>query len=146
MKNDAKLTNIIKDKIPVEAGYLAIGMGFGVLMSVNGYAIGWTALMSLLVFAGSMQYAAVGLLTGGASLLTFALTTLAVNARHLFYGVSMIDKYKGTGIAKPYMIFGLTDETYALVCSKDRSKAGCKHRVECLCLCLDIGSLSVAEL
>ncbi len=122
MKDDAKLINIIKDTIPVAAGYLAIGMGFGVLMSVNGYAIGWTALMSLLVFAGSMQYAAVGLLTGGASLLTFALTTLAVNARHVFYGVSMIDKYKGTGAAKPYLIFGLTDETYALVCSQDKSK------------------------
>jgi 4-azaleucine resistance transporter AzlC len=63
-----------------------------------------------------MQYAAVGLLTGGASFLTTALTTLMVNARHLFYGVSMIDKYKGTGVRKPYLIFALTDETYSLVC------------------------------
>lgn len=65
-----------------------------------------------------MQYAAVGLLTGGASLLTSALTTLMVNARHLFYGLSMLEKYKNTGKRKPYLIFALTDETYSLVSRK----------------------------
>lgn len=72
--------------------------------------------MSVLIYAGSMQYAAIGLITGGASLLTVALTTLMVNARHLFYGISMIERYGGMGAAKPYLIFALTDETYSLVC------------------------------
>ena len=71
--------------------------------------------MSLFIYAGSMQYVGVGLLTGGVSLVTAALTTLMVNARHLFYGISMIDAYKGTGRKKPYLIFALTDETYSLV-------------------------------
>ena len=64
-----------------------------------------------------MQYVAVGLLAGGASLITVALTTLMVNARHLFYGISMLDKYKNTGKIKPYLIFALTDETYSLLCN-----------------------------
>ncbi|MBP3691804.1 MAG: AzlC family ABC transporter permease, partial [Clostridia bacterium] len=67
--------------------------------------------------AGSMQYVALGLFGGGASLITVALTTLMVNARHLFYGISMLDKYKNTGVKKPYLIFALTDETYSLLCN-----------------------------
>jgi 4-azaleucine resistance transporter AzlC len=73
--------------------------------------------MSLLIYAGSMQYVAVGLLTGGASLLTAGVTALMVNARHLFYGISMLEKYRKLGFRKPYLIFTLTDETYSLVCS-----------------------------
>ena len=105
-----------KATIPVLTGYLVLGFGFGIIMRSSGYGILLTFAMSLFIYAGSMQYAAVGLLTGGASFLTTALTTLMVNARHLFYGVSMIDKYKGTGVRKPYLIFALTDETYSLVC------------------------------
>ena len=75
--------------------------------------------MSLVVYAGSMQYVAVGLLAGGASLMTVALTTFLVNARHLFYGISMLDKYKNIGKIKPYLIFALTDETYSLLCHDD---------------------------
>ncbi|MEE0867313.1 MAG: AzlC family ABC transporter permease [Clostridia bacterium] len=73
------------------------------------------------MLAGSMQYVAVGLITSGASLLPVAFTTLMVNARHLFYGISMIDKYKGTGLKKPYLIFSLTDETYSIVCSSEKN-------------------------
>ena len=71
--------------------------------------------MSLFIYAGSMQYVAIPLLTSGASLLTAAATAFVVNARHLFYGISMVDAYKGMGRKKPYLIFGLTDETYSLV-------------------------------
>ena len=71
--------------------------------------------MSLFIYAGSMQFMTVSLLTGGAGLLTAALTTLVVNARHLFYGISMVDAYKGAGNKKPYLIYALTDETYSLV-------------------------------
>ena len=97
------------------AGYIVLGMGFGILMRNAGYGVLWAASMSLLIYAGSMQYMAVSLLTGGAGLLTTALTTLVVNARHLFYGISMVDAYKGAGKKKPYLIFALTDETYSLV-------------------------------
>lgn len=98
------------------AGYVVLGIGFGVLLRTNGYGILWAFVISLFVYAGSMQYVLVGLLSGGASFLTTALTTFMVNARHLFYGISMIDRYKNTGWKKPYLIFALTDETYSLVC------------------------------
>ncbi len=102
--------------IPVMAGYVVLGIGFGILMRNAGYGVLWSGAMGLFIFAGSMQYVGVGLLTGGASILTAILTTIMVNARHLFYSISMIDKYKGAGKYKPYMIFALTDETYSLLC------------------------------
>lgn len=73
-------------------------------------------LMSIFIYAGSMQFVAINLISAGAGLITTALTTVMVNARHLFYGISMIDKYKETKPYKTYLIFGLTDETYSLVC------------------------------
>ena len=103
--------------VPVMTGYLVLGFGFGIILKANGYGILLAFAMSLLIYAGSMQYVAIGLLTGGASLITTAITTLMVNARHLFYGISMLDKYRNTGKIKPYLIFALTDETYSLVCS-----------------------------
>lgn len=111
-------TAVIKT-IPVMMGYIVLGIGFGILFEKNGYGFWWAVAMSIFIFAGSMQYVTVGLITGGASLISTALTTLMVNARHLFYGVSMVNKYKGTGWKKPYLMFGLTDETYSLVCSGD---------------------------
>lgn len=110
-----------KSSLPVMAGYLVLGAGFGMMMKAAGYGAGWAFAMSLLVYAGSMQYAAVGLLGGGVSLVSLALTTLMVNARHLFYGISMLEPYRKAGAAKPYLIFALTDETYSLVCSGKRS-------------------------
>lgn len=104
------------DTVPVLTGYLVLGFGFGIIMKANGLGIFLTLAMSIFIYAGSMQYVTVGLLTGGASLVTAALTTLMVNARHLFYGISMLEHYKGTGRRKPYLIFALTDETYSLVC------------------------------
>ncbi len=102
--------------LPVMAGYSVLSMGFGILLRSKGYGVGWAFAMSSIIYAGSMQYLAVDLLAGGVSLLTAALTTLMVNARHLFYGISMIDKYKNTGWKKPYLIFALTDEVYSLNC------------------------------
>lgn len=107
--------------IPVLTGYLALGFGFGILLTANGFGILLAFAMSLFIYAGSMQYVAIGLLAGGAPLITVAVTTLIVNARHLFYGVSMLDKYKNIGKIKPYLIFALTDETYSLLCT-DNSK------------------------
>lgn len=106
-----------RQSLPVMAGYIVLGMGFGVLLETKGYGVFWALAMSLFIYAGSMQYVAIDLLTGGASLISAALMTLMVNARHLFYGISMIERYRDTGAAKPYLIFSLTDETYSLVCS-----------------------------
>jgi len=102
--------------LPVMAGYLVLGFGFGLISEKNGYGILYVLAMSGFIFAGSMQYVLIGLLTSGASLLTTALTTLMVNARHLFYGISMIGPYQHAGKRRPYLIFALTDETYSLVC------------------------------
>ena len=113
--NRTLLRKAFLDTIPVMTGYLVLGIGFGILLLQNGYGFWWSLAMSAFIYAGSMQYLAVSLLTGGASLLTAALTTLMVNARHLFYGISMVGKYQGTGKKKPYLIFALTDETYSLV-------------------------------
>ena len=103
------------DTVPVMTGYVFLGFGFGILMQQNGFGVLWAGAMSLLIYAGSMQYVAIPLLTSGASLLTAAMTAFVVNARHLFYGISMVDACKGMGKKKPYLIFGLTDETYSLV-------------------------------
>jgi len=119
--------------LPVMAGYMVLGIGFGITLENNGYGIWWALAMSGLIYAGSMQYVAIPLLTSGASLISTAFTTLMVNARHLFYGISMIDKYKGAGNKKPYMIFALTDETYSLVCQED-----CPEGMDYHTLCLFI--------
>ena len=101
--------------LPVMAGYVVLGIGFGILLHEKGYAWYWATLMSTLVFAGSMQYVAVDLLGAGANMLTFLLMTIIVNARHIFYGISMLGRYKDMGAAKPYLVFALTDETFSLV-------------------------------
>ena len=113
------------DTVPVMTGYLFLGFGFGLLMQQKGFGVVWSGTMSLFIYAGSMQYVAVELLTGGAGLVTAALTTLMVNARHLFYGISMVDAYRDAGKKKPYLIFALTDETYSLVAGKDRPLSYC---------------------
>ena len=105
--------------LPVMAGYVVLGIGFGILLHSKGYSFWWSVLMSLTIYAGSMQYVGVDLLAGGASLISAGLMTLMVNARHLFYGISMVEKYRDTGKWKPYLIFSLTDETYSLVCDPD---------------------------
>ena len=104
--------------LPVLAGYVVLGMGFGILLQSRGYSFLWAGAMSLTIYAGSMQYVAVDLLSTGASLISAALMTLVINARHLFYGLSMLEKYRDVrGGKKFYLIFALTDETYSLVCT-----------------------------
>ena len=107
--------------IPVMAGYLVLGIGFGILLHDAGYGTLWALAMSLLIYAGSMQYVGAGLLAGGASIIMTLITTIMVNARHLFYSISMINRYKNERRYKPYLIFALTDETYSLLCNDDLS-------------------------
>lgn len=122
--------------LPLMAGYIVLGMGFGMTLENNGFGIGWALAMSVLIYAGSMQYVAISLLASGASLISTALTTLMVNGRHLLYGISMIDKYKGAGKKKPYLIFALTDETYSLVCRKEDCPEGMDYHTLCILVSL----------
>lgn len=103
--------------IPVFTGFTFLGIAYGILMNSKGYGFGWIVLMSLMAFAGSAQYVAITSLTSIFNPIYALLLTLMVNARHLFYGISMLDKYKGTGKFKPYLIFGLCDETFSIICS-----------------------------
>lgn len=105
--------------IPVLTGYIFLGMAFGILMTSKGYSLGLTVLMSVITYAGSMQFVAISLLAAAFNPLYAFLLTLMVNARHLFYGVSMLKKFSGTGRKKPYLVFGLTDETFSILCSAE---------------------------
>jgi len=105
--------------IPVLPGYLFTGIAFGILLSSKGYHFAWAIAMSLFIYAGSIQIVAVNLLTSAFNPLNAFIITLMVNARHLFYGLSMLVRFRGTGKYKPYLIFGLTDETYSLLCSAE---------------------------
>lgn len=104
--------------IPIMCGYLFLGAGFGVLLAKSGYPFYWATFSAMTVYSGSMQYVEVDLLRGAFDLLTAVIMTVAVNVRHVFYGLSLIDKYKDLGAYKLYCIFGLTDETYSLMCMK----------------------------
>lgn len=112
----SEIKNAFVSTIPVLTGYIILGISFGVILKSKGYGVLWAFSMSAFIFAGSMQFAAIPLIAGKTSLIATALTTLAVNARHIFYGISMVEKYKGMRF-KPFLIFGLTDETYSLVCN-----------------------------
>lgn len=103
--------------IPVLTGYLFIGIAFGVMYAEKGYSFLWAILMSVLVYAGSGQYLAVNFFVPGISFLQVVFMTLMVNVRHIFYGISLLDKFNRMGKKRWYMIFGLTDETYSLLCT-----------------------------
>ena len=103
--------------LPVLAGFGFLGVTYGILMNVSGFAFWQTALISLTVFAGSMQFVAVNLLLSAFDPLAAFFMTLMINARHLFYGISMLDKYKGLGIKRFYLIFGMCDETFSINCT-----------------------------
>ena len=126
--NKKALKTVFLDTVPVLTGYLFLGMGFGILLAEQtGKGIGWALGMSVFLFAGSGQYLAVSLMAKGASLLSAALAIFLVNARHIFYGISLIDVYRGAGKKKPYMIFGLTDETYSLVTQNQPPEGMSRH-------------------
>ncbi len=105
--------------LPVLAGFLFLGMAYGILMNSKGYGPGWTALMSLFAFAGSAQYVAVTFLTSVFNPLHALLLTVMINARHLFYGLAMLDKFRSAGKFRPYLIFGLCDETFSILCASE---------------------------
>ncbi len=112
--------------LPVMAGYFILGIGFGILLSKTGYGPFWAFLMSLCVYAGSMQFASISLIQSQATILTTIITTLVVNARHLFYSIAMLAHYqKADKKKKPYLIFSLTDETFSLVSDQKKDIDTC---------------------
>lgn len=121
--NSAQLKTAFKSAfpitIPVLAGYLVLGFGFGLLLQEKGYNFLCAILMSITIYGGSMQYVGVDLLANSTGLVSAALVSFLVQARHLFYGLSLLSKYENTGKVKPYLIFGITDETYSLVSLTD---------------------------
>ena len=106
--------------IPVMLGYIFLGIAFGLVLQKAGLGPGWAFLISLVVYAGSMQFALVGILTSGLGFVTTAVMTLFINSRHAFYGLIFIERFKKFKKAYPYMVFSLTDETYSLLCSMPR--------------------------
>ena len=108
--------------IPVLTGYLFIGIAFGVMYAEKGYSFLWAILMSVMVYAGSGQYLAVNFFVPGISFVQVIFLTFMVNVRHIFYGISLLEKFNKMGIKRWYMIFGLTDETYSLLCTTNVPK------------------------
>ena len=100
--------------IPIFAGFWFLGLTYGIYMNVSGFRFWYPMLMSLTIFAGSMEFVAVNLLLGAFNPLQALAMALMINARHLFYGLSMLDKYRGTGWKKPYLIFGMCDESFSI--------------------------------
>lgn len=103
--------------VPVMLGYLVLGAAYGLLMNAAGYNVLWSLFMSVAIYAGSAQFLGVELLSSMASLGQAAVMTLLLNFRHLVYGLSMLEKFRDMGSRKAYMVFSLTDETYALLSS-----------------------------
>lgn len=115
-KSKASIVFAWKQTIPVMLGYVFLGIVFGLLIQNAGYSALWAFLISVVVYAGSMQFVLVTLLTSGAGLFSAALMTLFINGRHIFYGLSFVEKYKRMGKTYPYLVFSLTDETYSVLC------------------------------
>lgn len=103
--------------IPIFAGFWFLGITYGIYMNVSGFTFWYPMLMSLTIFAGSVEFVAVNLLLGSFNPLQALALTLMINARHLFYGISMLDRYRGTGLKKFYLIFGMCDESFSINCS-----------------------------
>lgn len=103
--------------IPIFAGFWFLGLTYGIYMNVSGFSFWYPMLMSLTIFAGSIEFVTVNLLLGAFNPIQALAVTLMINARHLFYGISMLDRYRGTGWKKPYLIFGMCDESFSINCS-----------------------------
>lgn len=112
-----ELRYAVRRTVPILFTYLFIGVAFGMMMSDAGYGVLPTVLSALFIYAGSMQIVMVPMLAAGAPLWTLALTAFTVNARHVFYGIGFIERFRQMGWRRPYMIFALTDETYSALCS-----------------------------
>ncbi|MBQ7123929.1 MAG: AzlC family ABC transporter permease [Oscillospiraceae bacterium] len=103
--------------LPVMTGYVFLGISYGIYMNVSGFSFLYPMLMAVTIFGGSLEFLAVSMLLGSFAPIQTFLVALVIQARHLFYGIAMLEKYKDTGAKKPYLIFALTDETFSVNCS-----------------------------
>lgn len=118
--NIVVIKKAFKESIPVMMGYLVLGFAFGVLLVSKGYPVYYALIMSLFIYAGSMQFVAISLLSTKSTILNAFIMTLMVNARHLVYGLSMLNRFDKMKALKPYMIFSLTDETFSLLVKDEK--------------------------
>lgn len=105
--------------VPIFAGFWFLGLTYGIYMNVSGFSFWYPMLMSLTIFAGSMEFVTVNMLLGAFNPIQAFAMTLMINARHLFYGISMLDRYKCVGFKKLYLIFGMCDESFSINCAAD---------------------------
>jgi len=103
--------------VPILAGFLFLGMSYGFYMRTQGFSFLFPIIMSIVIFGGSLEFVTVSMLLSPFAPVTAFFMALVLQARHLFYGVSMLDKYRGTGAFKPYLIYGLCDESFSINCS-----------------------------
>lgn len=127
-ESEKLLLSALKTTLPVLFGYIPLGMAFGFLLTGAGYHWVYALVMSIFIYAGAGQFIAVALLAAGAQLMEFVTITLLINLRHSFYGLSLLDKFSGVGKVKPYLIFALTDETYALLTTTTVPEGASKAR------------------
>ena len=105
--------------IPIFAGFCFLGMTYGIYMKISGFAFWYPMLMSLVIYGGSLEFVAVSMLLAPYAPMQAFLMTLMIQARHLFYGITMLDKFRGMGWKKPYLIFGMCDETFSINCTAE---------------------------
>lgn len=119
--------NAFCGSLPMLAGYLFMGSGFGIMLAGIGYGPLWALFMSITIYTGTMQYVAVSLIDGGVSLIVAALTTLTINIRNMFYNLSMYDYYKDAGWKKPILALTITDESFSILCDGKTPKGDDPH-------------------
>ena len=105
--------------IPIFAGFCFLGMTYGIYMKVSGFAFWYPMLMSLVIYGGSLEFVAVSMLLAPYAPMQAFLMTLMIQARHLFYGIALLDKFRGMGWKKPYLILGMCDETFSINCTAE---------------------------
>lgn len=110
----------LADALPVGVGLIPLGLAFGVLMVQSGFDWWWTPIFSIVIYAGSMEFLAIGLILAGTPIGSLAATSLLVNFRHIFYGLSFPLHLVRNRLARSYSVYALTDETYAIISSKPR--------------------------
>lgn len=103
--------------VPIFAGFLFLGLTYGIYMRVSGFSFWYPMLMSLTIYGGSLEFVAVSMLLAPYAPIQTLIMSVMIQARHLFYGISMLDKFRGLGWKKPYLIFGMCDETFSINCT-----------------------------
>ena len=104
--------------LPILCGYAFLGFAFGILLQKAGFNVFWALLISTVVYAGSLQFLLVSFMAAAAPLLNVFAASLFINSRHLFYGISFIDRFRKAKRYCPYLVFSLTDETYSVLCAE----------------------------